>query len=80
MMLAENLHLCAQASSVGFDPPPRGVTFTPAGQQRPRSRNGLDLSTTAAQRRASLEMGMGGISHKSLAEPGGRLWDFKIRS
>ena len=69
--------ICAQASSVGFDAPAGGVTFAPVGQARvSRPRNGLDLSSAAAQRRASLELGMGGISHKSLLAPGGgsRVW------
>ena len=60
----------AQASSVGFDPPAKGVTFTPGGRAKPGA-GLMDLSSTAAQRRASLELGMGGISHKSLLDPGG---------
>lgn len=61
-----------QASSVGFDAPAKGVTFSPVGGDGAGGgkTGGLDLSSITQQRRASVELGMGGLSHKSLMSGG----------
>ena len=59
-----------QASSLCFDPPPRGVAFSPADSAGGAKASGLDLSSAAQQRRTSVELGMGGLSHKSIMAGG----------
>lgn len=60
-----------QASSLGFDgqPPQKGRAPGANGDSR-RSADRLDFSDYAQQKRCSVELGMGNISHAANINPG----------
>jgi hypothetical protein len=65
------LSLHVQASSLGFDgqPPQKGGPPEAIGDSR-KSAERLDFSNFAQQKRSSVELGMGNISHAANINPG----------